>query len=362
MLKKFLSVLFSLFMLGILITAGYFNQTFLWDQLTKINGVYWVWRGDRAYKNMETQQAISFYNKALLLYPSHYGAWHNLGNIYVAYEDYNSALYAYSQAINYNPRMVIARINYGIVSSTMLGDFDSAIDQYNIAILTKRKVITIPLIYSNRLSAKNNRAIAYYNKGVAYRLKSLYSNANWEVQRKNLARAIEAYQQSIEINPDSYDTQYNLGVAYFESGDYDRAGVAYCKAINLSPMSYEAHYNLAVLLRKLGYYNESYEEIEKALTLISAMDESSSIQQYVATILNDILRDIHRESMAKTVVLEKSEKLKDAKMDEAVLKLKSYEAMVDVANGSATKIIVPSDLQGLVTAGTVLKETLKKDE
>ena len=54
--------------------------------------------------------------------------------------------------------------------------------------------------------------------------------------------------------------------------------------------------------------------------------------------------------------------LKEANMDEAVLKLKSYEAMVDVANGSATKIIVPSDLQGLVTAGTVLKETFQKDE
>ena len=51
--------------------------------------------------------------------------------------------------------------------------------------------------------------------------------------------------------------------------------------------------------------------------------------------------------------------LKDAKMDESVLKLKSYEAMVNVANGNATKIIVPSDLQGLVTAGTVLKETFE---
>ena len=54
--------------------------------------------------------------------------------------------------------------------------------------------------------------------------------------------------------------------------------------------------------------------------------------------------------------------LKDAKMDESVLKLKSYEAMVNVANGNATKIIVPSDLQGLVTAGTVLKETLTKED
>ncbi len=52
--------------------------------------------------------------------------------------------------------------------------------------------------------------------------------------------------------------------------------------------------------------------------------------------------------------------LKDAKADEAVLKLKSFEAMVDVANGQSTKIIVPSDLQNLVTAGTVLAESLEK--
>lgn len=50
--------------------------------------------------------------------------------------------------------------------------------------------------------------------------------------------------------------------------------------------------------------------------------------------------------------------LKDAEMDEAVLKYKSYEAMVDVANGNATKIIVPSELQNLATIGTTIAETL----
>ena len=54
--------------------------------------------------------------------------------------------------------------------------------------------------------------------------------------------------------------------------------------------------------------------------------------------------------------------LKSADMDDAVLKLKSYEAMVEVANGNATKIIVPSDLQGIVTAGSVLKETLNNND
>ena len=34
--------------------------------------------------------------------------------------------------------------------------------------------------------------------------------------------------------------------------------------------------------------------------------------------------------------------------------------MVKVANGQSTKIIVPSDLQNLVTAGTVLSETFKE--
>ena len=52
--------------------------------------------------------------------------------------------------------------------------------------------------------------------------------------------------------------------------------------------------------------------------------------------------------------------LKDAHMDEAVLKYKSYEAMTQVANGNATKIIVPSELQNFATAGMVFGEMLGK--
>lgn len=52
--------------------------------------------------------------------------------------------------------------------------------------------------------------------------------------------------------------------------------------------------------------------------------------------------------------------LKDVGMDEALLKYKSYEAMVDVANGQATKIIIPSELQNLTTAGVTFNETMDK--
>ncbi len=41
---------------------------------------------------------------------------------------------------------------------------------------------------------------------------------------------------------------------------------------------------------------------------------------------------------------------------EAYLRLKSYESFIAAANGQATKIIVPSDMQGIVSAATAAKE------
>ena len=54
--------------------------------------------------------------------------------------------------------------------------------------------------------------------------------------------------------------------------------------------------------------------------------------------------------------------LKEAGADEAVLTLKSLEALGQMANGSATKIIVPSDLQGIASLATSLKEIVTDKE
>ena len=52
--------------------------------------------------------------------------------------------------------------------------------------------------------------------------------------------------------------------------------------------------------------------------------------------------------------------LKQADANEAVLRLKGFNALKDLANGEATKIIVPSDMQGIATLGTTLNEVLNK--
>ncbi len=52
--------------------------------------------------------------------------------------------------------------------------------------------------------------------------------------------------------------------------------------------------------------------------------------------------------------------LKEAGADESVLTLKSLEALANMANGNATKIIVPSNIQGIAGLATSLKEIMEE--
>ena len=53
--------------------------------------------------------------------------------------------------------------------------------------------------------------------------------------------------------------------------------------------------------------------------------------------------------------------IKDVGMDDSVIRLKSLEAFEKAADGRATKIIIPSEIQGLAGLATSVGEILKKD-
>ena len=52
--------------------------------------------------------------------------------------------------------------------------------------------------------------------------------------------------------------------------------------------------------------------------------------------------------------------IKDAQLDDAVIKLKSLEAFQKAADGQATKIIIPSEIQGLAGLASSVKELVKE--
>ena len=64
----------------------------------------------------------------------------------------------------------------------------------------------------------------------------------------------------------------------------------------------------------------------------------------------------------KTAEAEGIKILKDSNPDQKIITLKSLETLSDVANGQATKIIVPSDLQNIATIGTTIKEMIKDEK
>lgn len=302
MVKKLFSKLFLILFVLAVGASIFFYRDWYQKQYDKCLGMYDVYKGDKAFHRGDLQKAIDYYNSGLNLYPKHYGAWFNLGNIYVVYEDYYSAADAYKKAIEYNPKFTLARMNLGIISSEKLGDFDEAVSQYNEIINSKKRIFSIPFVFSNSKSERHNRGLAYYNMGVAYRKKSLYQDGNNALTMEYLMKAISAYKNAVRILKEDYDTYYNLALAYHLEGDYQNAGLSYCKAIEIRPMAYEAHYNLAVLLRHLKMYKQSYNELEKATALITGDNTDTNITTYIFSILNEVSKTIIQNNQYKYLV------------------------------------------------------------
>ncbi len=288
-IKKHLSKIVVGIMLVIIAYIAIFRQDIVIHQYNKAIGMYYIYKGDKALKKQDLQDAIGFYRAGLEKYPRHYNAWFNLGNLYVLYEDYFAATEAYSKAIEINDKYMLARMNLGIISAEKIGDFDEAINQYEHIIETKRRGIHIPFIYNSGKSIKQNKAIAYYNMGHAYRQKAIYLPQEEYIQyREYLKKSAEAYENAIKIFGEDYDTSYNLALVYHLLREYDKAGKNYCKAIQTDFMSFEAHYNLAVLLKHLKFYQEALDEMEKATMLVTSSKNPYSKSMYILAVLNDI--------------------------------------------------------------------------
>lgn len=260
--KVIAGIFILVFLLSIFVFWGWYVK-----QVNKLWGLYYVNEGDKAYRSHKLEKAIKFYKQGLEKYPEHSLARCNLGNIYVKYEDYYSAVEQYEEALKYDPKFIVCRMNLGIVSAEKLSDFDKAIREYQTIIDTNRVTVHIPLIFDSVKSTRENKTIAWYNMGLAYRGKSMLLGEKTHASNDYLEKAIDAYKKALKRKKNSYNINYNYALANHIFGNYKEAGLSYCKAIEEEPMAFDAHYNLAILLRKLGKLRESQEELERQCLL-----------------------------------------------------------------------------------------------
>ena len=60
-------------------------------------------KGNLAYGNRNTEQALTFYEEALAIDSAYVDAWYNTGLVYTGMEHYDEAIFAYTKAIDHKP-------------------------------------------------------------------------------------------------------------------------------------------------------------------------------------------------------------------------------------------------------------------
>lgn len=272
----------------------YFFPNWYEKQYKKLWGYYYVYKGDKAYKSSKYQKAVDYYLKGLSYYPEHSKARCNLGHLYVVYENYYAATEEYDEALRYSPDYMVCRMDNGIILSEKLADYDKAIQEYGKIIESRPFLFYIPFIYNNLRSVKENRGLAYYNMGVAYRNKSIYMGDKTVASVRYLKKAKESYDGAKKLIPKDYDTLYNSALTNQLLGNVKEAGIEYCRAIRLKPYNFEAHYNYALLLRSLKFYKEALEELEKA-GMLADKEADDAQRKYIYQVLGEVKKKLVNE-------------------------------------------------------------------
>jgi len=81
------------------------------------------------------------------------------------------------------------------------------------------------------------------------------------------AEAVEAFQQALEIYPDSEKIYSNLGIALGHDRRFDEAVVAFQEALKINPQNWETYNNLGIALGSQEKYDQALAAFQEAIAL-----------------------------------------------------------------------------------------------
>jgi type IV pilus assembly protein PilF len=150
---------------------------------------------------------------------------------------FDRSIAAFKRALALKPDFPQAVNNMG-VTYLLMGRWDEAISCFNKAAGT--------ISYATPHYAYLNLGLAYY-------------------QKEDYQKAISYYKEALRIDSSFVMAYENLGLAYEALGEWDKARDAYQSSISHEPDSPNAYLLLGKLHRKLGRRGEAVEMLQKAL-------------------------------------------------------------------------------------------------
>ena len=216
-------------------------------------------------------EALSSYDKALVLNRNFAGAYNNRGNALQELKRFEEAVASYDKAIVLRPDYVVTYNNRGNALKE-LKRFEDALANYDKAIALKPDYAEA---YNNRGAAlreaqRFNEALSSYDKAVS--LKPDYAEAhnnrgNALKELKRFDEALLSYDKAISLKPDYVVAYNNRGNALQELRRFQEALASYDQAIALKPDYAEAHYSRGSALSDLKLYDEALAMFGNALAL-----------------------------------------------------------------------------------------------
>ncbi len=80
----------------------------------------------------------------------------------------------------------------------------------------------------------------------------------------DVQKQIDFLQSVLKDDPKNLKALIQLGNAYFDSGQFDRAIAAYSKALEIDPNNADVHTDLGIMYRRKGEYDRAIAEFKRA--------------------------------------------------------------------------------------------------
>ncbi|MEQ8187925.1 MAG: tetratricopeptide repeat protein [Candidatus Eremiobacterota bacterium] len=121
---------------------------------------------------------------------------------------------------------------------------------------------------------------------------------------KSFEEKVVYYQELIKHSPDDFSLYNKLGIVYYKSGDLEKAASLYRKALELNQESHEAHFNLGLIYRDKKYILKALRHFR----LCKKADKESSLIEDVENYIKELEgHDDDSETKYKTRVFKETD-------------------------------------------------------
>ncbi len=189
-------------------------------------------------------RANEIFEKIQCQSPADFELYNQIGDIYIAQNEYHVALEFFYKMLELQPGSPDALFNIAICLE-YIEDYPAALEAYD-----------------RYLLVETHCAVGWYNKGIVLE------------QLKKHMEAIDCYRCSITVDESFPDAWFNLGNLYADIDDYNQAIDCFKKVINLESNHSGAYYNLGILYEDLHDYKQAIYFYSKSLQLNKSFQEA----------------------------------------------------------------------------------------